>query len=438
MIYMPMLPWQAEFCDDIETPELALVGGLGSGKTIAFCRKAIIMAMVNCDGPNYETRGGLFEPTQDLMRTHLLPNMEAQLKLAGIDYEWHSSQAVLDLKFKAGNFPYKLTSAENYQRIIAYNWAVAGFEELDTSDFEIAKSGYAKGKERVRWGKYRQTFSTSTIEGIKFLHHNFVDNASDRKRTIHANSELNPLLPKDWIEDLKRDMSPQEYKVRVQGEWGNILSDIVYDYYKDEMAPYGNITDKLLSDFPRDILHIGMDFNTGHCSSVVHIMRDNMALALDEITADKNFKTILEIRTRYPGREIWCYPDTSGDNENYIGWDTAIGELREAGFKVLLNSRAKTPKTSDDIKKGSNPFVGDRIKAMNNLMLNTHGQRRYLVNKRQCPKLHKSLISQMWIKKGDSKVPDKSNDVDHPLDATGYFVFKNWPPRKNGPTVRIS
>lgn len=435
MINIPLLPWQIEFASDIDTYELGMLGGLNSGKTYVFCVKAIILAAVNCDGPQTVTRGGLLEPTNNLVRTHLIPNMFTILERMGIDYDWHGSDQIIDLKFENGNFPILLTSAENHERLVAHNWAFVGFEELDTSTFELAAAAYAKGKERVRWGKHRQVFTTSTIEGNKFLHHNFVENASTRKRTIHANTEDNPLVDRQYLEDLRESMAPQEYAVRVQGKWGSILSKRVYPDYEDIPSPNGNLSHLTSADLPLGMaIHVGMDFNTGKCHSAIHMMHQDGAVAIDEYSGAKNSDSITYLKTTYPNRPIIVYPDTSGDNQGYIGYDTAISELRSAGFIVKLNSR-KQSSGSDSLMKGSNPYVGDRIAAVNAMILNSNGKRRYLVNKEKCPMLHRSLSNQQWVKKGDTEIADKSRDIDHPLDAAGYFVFFNWPIRK-GPTAR--
>ena len=436
MIHIPLLPWQQEFCLDLDTPELGLIGGLGSGKTFAFCIKAVVQAMVNVDGQQTVTRGGLVEPTNHLVKTHLIPNLFAILDRMEVPYDWHASEQIVDLKFAHGNYPILLTSGENYERLVGFNWAFFGSEETDTSPWHIAEALWNKGSERVRWGKHRQVFSTSTIEGNKFLQYNFVEKASPKKRTIHANTELNPLITAEYIEGCRERMSPQEYKVRVQGQWGSIADNLVYDMFADTSIN-GNLTDLTIKDFgPHDTLHLGMDFNVGVCATVVHCIRDGKAYAIDEIVAEDNLKTIAEIKRRYPNRTIWCYPDTSGDNRNYVGYDTAMAQLRAAGFTTKINSRKGT--TASDDGKGSNPFVGDRIQAMNSMFLNAKGERRYFVNKKTCPNYVKSLTSQMWVSKnGGNKRPDKSNNIDHPLDAAGYFVFYNWPPVKASKTITI-
>ena len=443
MINIPLLPWQKDFVKDCVSPELALIGGLGSGKTYAFCVKAITLAMVNASGNQYVTRGGLVEPTNHLVKTHLIPNLFAICDRMRLPYDWHASDQIIDLKFAHGNFPILLTSGENYERLIGFNWAFFGAEELDTSSHHIAQMTWSKGSERVRWGKFRQKFTTSTIEGEKFLQEYFHENPKPGQRVIHANTELavgkGTGIDESYIQQCRDRMSPQEYAVRVKGQWGALSNDVVYVNFKNEDSPEGNLTTKTVKDFGQwDTVHIGMDFNVGRCSSIVHFIKDDTAYAVDEIITNDNLETIAEIKRRFPNRQILCYPDTSGDNKNYVGYETAIAQLRQAGFTTKINSRKGT--TASDDGKGSNPFVGDRIQSFNARLLNANGVRRYLLNKTTCPHLHKSVRAQKWISSKDEtrKRPDKSNDIDHPVDAAGYFVYYNWPIMKSSKTMTIS
>ncbi|MGT3256366.1 phage terminase large subunit family protein, partial [Yersinia enterocolitica] len=98
---------------------------------------------------------------------------------------------------------------------------------------------------------------------------------------------------------------------------------------------------------------------------------------------------------------------------------TDIAQLKQAGFNVVVND--------------SNPPVKDRINAMNAMFCNGNGERRYKVNVMRCPVYTESLEQQVWADNGE---PDKSADNDHPNDAGGYFIVKQFPIVK--PTGRVT
>lgn len=96
-----------------------------------------------------------------------------------------------------------------------------------------------------------------------------------------------------------------------------------------------------------------------------------------------------------------------------------IAQLKQAGFNVVVNS--------------SNPPVKDRVNSMNAMFCNANGERRYKVNVKRCPVYAESLEQQVWDDKGE---PDKKSGNDHPNDAGGYFIVKQFPIVK--PTGRVT
>jgi hypothetical protein len=107
------------------------------------------------------------------------------------------------------------------------------------------------------------------------------------------------------------------------------------------------------------------------------------------------------------------YPDSSGKNRTASA-DTAsvssMTKLKAAGFECFY--------------KGNNPsIVKERVPAVNAMFMNALGEIRCLVNIDKCPQLLKGLEQQGWV---DGK-PDKSNGLDHSLDAFGYFIAFRYP-----------
>ena len=409
MIIANLMPHQQEFCADYSTPYLALVGGFGCGKTKALCWKTIIMAGLNA---GYE--GAIAEPTNFLIRTHLIPNMQQVLEEAQIPYDYEASHGIFYLHFREGTTKIYTLSGENYTRLVGYNLAFFGSDETDTSPQHIAQEMWNKAISRVRYGPHRQIYSTSTPEGFRFLYDFFVEKKESDRRVIHARTEDNPLLPRDYIEQMKANYTPEQWKVWGEGQFGNLHSHLVYSAFKRDL----NHTDLSIKDINRfEPIHVGMDFNIGNMAAVIHVIHENLPVAVAELTGLKDTPTMIEaLRTKYPQRPIIVYPDASGKNRHVAGIETSHKLLRDAGFKVVVDP--------------SNPSVGDRINSMNAMFHNAIGQRRYKVNTLACPVYTKCLEQQTWI----NGEPDKSKNIDHPLDAAGYFIHKLWPLR-GAPTL---
>jgi hypothetical protein len=226
---------------------------------------------------------------------------------------------------------------------------------------------------------------------------------------IQGKTKDNPFLAEGYIESLLQDYTQAQCEAYLNGEFVNFNSNTVYYSYDPDL----NDTDVTLSDYPKEPLHIGMDFNIGKMAAVVHIVKDGKIYAVDEIVNEKDTYSIAAtIKARYAGRKIFIYPDASAKMEHKI--------LSKSGFKVIPPGKG-------------NPLIKDRVTTMNTRFCNAQGHRAYLVNKDQCPVYSNGLMQQAYDKFGK---PDKSNDIDHCLDAGGYCVFVIAPIKAKA-TMRI-
>lgn len=212
-------------------------------------------------------------------------------------------------------------------------------------------------------------------------------------------------VPADEIEAARRSMDPRTYRQEYEASFENYQGVVYYCFDRRQ-----NHTDETIHHL--DELHIGMDFNVGKMAGIVFVIRDGLPRAVEELVDIFDTPAIIErITERYVGHPITVYPDASGDNRKTSNAsESDIALLRAAGFTVVVNA--------------SNPAVKDRINSKNAMLCNTYGERRLLVNTNKCPKYTQALERQVWDEKGQ---PDKTADFDHPNDAGGYFIVKNWP-----------
>jgi hypothetical protein len=161
-----------------------------------------------------------------------------------------------------------------------------------------------------------------------------------------------------------------------------------------------------------ETLHIGMDFNVNNGSAVAHVVRKDIAYAVDELTGVRDTPAMINaILERYVGHNIIIYPDASGGATKSMNASLSdIKLLRMAGFTIIAPKK--------------NPFVRDRIASVNRAINDINNFRRYYVNIDKCPSLALSLEQQVYDKNGE---PDKSSGLDHIVDAAGYFINKQFP-----------
>jgi PBSX family phage terminase large subunit len=395
---LKLLKAQFEFGKDLDHRYLALVAGYGSGKTFAFCFKAVTLAALNV---GYQ--GVIMEPSFGMIIRTLLPEMDRTLEEMGIPYSFSKSLFTYTLHFAEGDTKIFCLSAENYRRMAGMNLAFFGIDEADTMKKDIARACWYMGMSRLRKGKVYQGFTTSTPEGFSFLYEFFVEGANADRHLIKGKTVDNPFLPPEFIQSLIDNYPPNLIKAYLEGEFTNLTSGQVY-YAFDR---HRHATHKTVGQYPNHILHVGQDFNVGKCSSVVHIVDEGRPYAVDEIMGSRNSaETVSIIKQRYPGRKIIMYPDSSGDSGHSNSALTDIQHFRAAGFDIMVAKR--------------NPFVKDRVNSVNALFAHD----RYKINIQQCPLTVKALEQQCYNKAGE---PDKEHDQDHPNDALGYFIWRTFP-----------
>lgn len=410
-----LLSHQYQFINDTTTRYLGLVAGFAAGKTEAFCVKGIHLALMN---PGHD--GVLCEPTHSMIKDVLLPRLTELLIQMNIKYTYTASPYPnFTLKLKGGDTKIMLRSAENFDRLRGLNLAFFGVDEADCIPKQKAIEMCRVLQSRLRKGKVIQGMFVGTPEGFNFMHHFFVENSAEDRKFIKASTYNNPFLPPEYIQSLLENYPPELISAYLEGEFVNLTSGRVYTNFNrvdngtiltlhdfDLMSPNGKAT-----------IHIGQDFNIHNMTSVVHTIDDKKVYAVTEHTKIRDTTELVAfIQKEYPSRKVIFYPDAAGSQQKTSATMSDIQIIKRGGFEVRAPSK--------------NPFVKDRVASVNTMILNGKGDRKYFVNTSQCPMLTKTLEQQAY-KDG---VPDKGNDLDHPGDATGYFVHHMFPVNRSGTT----
>ena len=203
---------------------------------------------------------------------------------------------------------------------------------------------------------------------------------------------------------MEETYTDEQLSAYLMGEFVNLNSGIVYKNFDRHL----NHTDEVQAT--GELLHVGMDFNIENMPAVVHVVRHDTPIAVAELTGIYDTQEMCDkLREKYPDHTIVVYPDASGKNRSTSG-KSDVEILDGDGFTVNV--------------PGVNPFVKDRVNAMNRMFHNTRtGERRYLVNTDRCPEYTEALEKQGY-KNG---APDKTTGFDHVLDAGGYFIHYRYP-----------
>jgi len=391
----------------------AFVAGFGTGKSEVMCTSALLDSLEG--GSN--SLVAMYEPTYDLVRLILAPRMEEKLIDWGIRYKYNKSENIIyTSSSQVGDFV--LRTLDNPARIVGYESFRAKIDELDTLKQDHAQEAFNKIIARNRQvpdtyirqsDKPLNTVSVfTTPEGFKFVYDKWAKNRAPGYEMVQAATMSNPFLPKDYIEALRSSYPPQLIEAYLNGEFVNLTSGAVYTCFDRKL----NSTIRTVKD--NDHLHIGMDFNVGKMSAIVHVEdfsnKIKITSAVDEFLGLLDTPAMIEaIQNRYPKHRITIYPDASGKNRKSVNASETDISLLRATFNVNSYTR--------------NPFVKDRVASVQAMLCNANELRRYFINEVKCPETCDSLEQQVYNKQGE---PDKSHDNDHPNDALGYYIHSEF------------
>jgi hypothetical protein len=381
----------------------AMVAGFGAGKTEACVVRALRLKF---DYPDQNV--GYYLPTYDLIRQIVFPRIEELLISYGVGYFLNETAKELIIYGMRGKMIFRTMDAP--ERIIGYEHADGVIDELDTLKTNKAADVFRKVIARNRQKKpdaSRNTIGVGTTpEGFKFVYEAWKRKPLKGSQLIKASTRSNAKnLPEDYVETLEDSYPGPMLKAYVEGEFVNLTTGCVYPEFDRVLNASRH---RVLKP---DTLHIGFDFNVGKMAAIVHVMRLGDPHAVDEFINYLDTPALIKaIKARYPENRVIAYPDASGKNRDTTNAATSdIVQLRQAGFMVLA--------------KASNPFVRDRVAAVNKL-IHKDDKRRYKVNVDACPHLVEGLEKQAYDKNGE---PDKSSGFDHGNDAAGYFVSYRFP-----------
>jgi hypothetical protein len=375
-----------------------IVGGYQSGKSLSAAVKVITKLLQDPFVPI-----AYYLPTYGLIEDMLIPKFTELFENIGIKFT-HNKK---DSKIITPYGEIWMRSMDTPDRIVSYSVGYSMIDEVDVVHPNKRSDAIKRISSRNSFKKstYNSIDFVSTPEGYSYMYNFFVKKANANKDLFVLNTLDNEHnLGAGYIDGLREMYDEHQLKAYLAGEFINLTNSNVY--YKFNRII--NHSDEVQNN--RDTLHIGMDFNIGNMSAVVHIIKEN-PIAVDELTGIYDTPDMCNaIKEKYPHNKIIIYPDASGKQRRTSTTTTDIEILKNAGFKV--NAR------------NQNPYVADRVKNMNRMFCNGKNENHYFVNTHTCQEYTEALERMPNDKNG---IPDKTSGFDHITEAGGYFIYYEYP-----------
>lgn len=385
-------------------PFPAFVGGYGSGKSAAAIARAMALKS------HFRQQDiAYYLPTYPLVEDIAFRRFPELCERKGWAYKLNKASSFIEFP-GAGRIVFR--TMEQPQRIVGYEVAHSILDELDTLTTDKAREVWnkviARNRQKMPGGFPNTVAVATTPEGFRFVWERWVKNKKpgDGYTLFRARTQDNAAnLPAGYIENLQATYPTAQLSAYLDGEFCNLVAGSVYAEFDRAL----NSTTETIQ--PAEALHVGMDFNVGRMSAVIHVLRGDDPHAVAERTGLLDTPAMCAALKRdYEGHPIIVYPDASGaSRKSNNASESDLSLLRQAGFSVRANP--------------ANPRIKDRVLAVN-AMVNKDGARRYRINPETCPELVESLEKQAYDKHGE---PDKAGGLDHVIDAAGYFIAYRYP-----------
>ena len=412
-VTVPVLPAQKRFIRSTAKYP-AISGGLGSGKTGAATLRLITLMLAD---PGINTLIGM--PTYDLLKLRAMPGVEADLMRMGLPFIVNKTDYYISV---LGYGRMYFRSYDRPERWVAFEVAHTILDELDTLPMDKAELVWRKANERTR-----QKCHSYNADGKAIPAENTIGNVTTPDQgivgftckkwggnenttrdqgfeLIFADTRENHYNPEGYYEQIMENYDPLLAEMYTQGKFVSLNENKVYHYFDRKK----HHTNRVIEDSDK-VLHVGIDFNVGGCCSNVFVIDENKPRAVDEFVSHNTAEFILNLDTRYKGKKVIVYPDSSGGNDSTNASASDISMINTGGYVTDCPNK--------------NPYVRDRVNAMNAQI----GHFKMMVNTDKCPQLTFSLESQGYDKNGAPEKFKTHPAIDDWLDNTGYFINRKWP-----------
>lgn len=436
-----------------DSPHVALVTGLGGGKTWTGARWIIGRAMEFPQSIHLATVNS-YSQAQDLV----IPALTAAAEEMGLDYHWTGGKALPTLWIDLGDVraEIRVRSTEKFNRLRGSEYGSWWADEVrDAKPGSVPVVISRLRCKKVDTPKYLWT--TTPVGFDKEIHHRHRKNATRVRREVVTNrfgsfnvdvyrapkgeilvncdTRANAKLRDDYPATLEGAFDPKTLQQERSGEF-TTKGDVVYDAFDRNL----NVS-PLATFIESEPLFVALDFNVAYCVALLiqrRIINGRMrSLVVGEIVVKDGSGTpgVIDAFKRRFGRR-------RGDGLfRTSGGITIVGDA-SGNARRSNGSKSDYALWTQDVDctlrvPSANGDVIDRIQAMNTHFCNGAGERDFLVNP-ECEEFIADCEGVVWSEKEREPEKKKNPERTHFTDAGGYYVVAYYPVQRRFDSQRAA
>ena len=234
--------------------------------------------------------------------------------------------------------------------------------------------------------------------------------------------------------DVRPDMANEIVLAR------NSLDQRTFD--QEYAASFLNTGDNVFTEFNRDVhiidvmpfqpgesVHVAVDFNVAKMCATAFAVRGDQMQCIQDFEGSANTDELCKkLKAEYPGRNIICYPDPSGNarkTSSAVGV-TDFSIMRGHGFELRYRNK--------------HPSIVDSVNAVNRLLRDANGNVRLFFAKKGCDGTIHSMEATSWkpianSNDMDTATIDKTAGVEHFSDGMRYACEYLMPVTSRGAAI---
>ncbi len=166
------------------------------------------------------------------------------------------------------------------------------------------------------------------------------------------------------------------------------------------------------------VVHIGMDFNVNPMTATFsHINGDEINTFGEAYLINSNtFEMAKHIKELFPVKQCYIYPDSTGRAMESNASESDLAILKKEGFVVRA--------------RNSNPYVKDRVAAVNSKLCAADKTVKLNINFKNCPKLVNDFNRVEATDDGRENKKQEDEGLVHITSALGYNIAYLFPVRQ--------